>query len=159
MKSHFFFAAFLLCAFGGSVFAAAPLKVMLLTGQSNRLHDWPQSSPLLNTYLGQNGLVTSDVVTTPAQGADMTGFSPKFSGYAAVVMIYEGDEWPAATKDAFVAYMKNGGGLVTIHDTDNAFPYWPEWNEMIAVGGWGFKKDGVNIGARDDTWGPKIRWR
>ncbi len=143
---------------GGLFAAAAPLKVMLLTGQSNRYHDWTKSSPLVKTYLEQTGRFTVDLVTTPPHGADMSGFAPKFSDYAAVVMIYEGDEWPDATKQAFVDYMKNGGGLVTIHDTDNAFPYWPEWNEMIAVGGWGFKKDG-NIGARNDTWGPKIRWR
>jgi hypothetical protein len=139
--------------------AALMHKVMLLTGQSNRYHDWTKSSPLVKTFLEQTGLFTVDVVTSPAQAADMSGFAPKFSAYAAIVMIYEGAEWPDATKAAFVAYMKNGGGLVTIHDSDNAFPYWPEFNEMIGVGGWGFKKDGVNIGARDHTWGPKIRWR
>lgn len=147
----------LLCA--GSLFAAQPtMKVMLLTGQSNRYHDWTKSSPLVKTYLEQTGLFTVDVVTTPAKGGDFSAFAPKFSDYKAVVMVYEGDEWPEATKKAFVDYMKNGGGLVTIHDTDNAFPYWPEFNEMIAVGGWGFKKDG-NIGARDDSFGPKIRWK
>jgi hypothetical protein len=140
------------------VLAAAPLRIMLLTGQSSKYHDWTKSSPLVKSYLEQTGLFTVDVVTTPPTGADMSGFAPKFSGYAAVVMVYEGAEWPAATKAAFVDYMKNGGGLVSIHDTDNAFPYWPEWNEMIGVGGWGMKADG-NIGARDATWGPKIRWR
>ena len=75
-----------------------------------------------------------------------------------MVVIYEGTEWPAATKAAFVNYLKKGGGLVVIHDTDNAFPFWPEWNEMTGVGGWGFKPDG-GIGARTAAWGPKIRWR
>ena len=141
------------------IFAAAPVqKIMLLTGQSNRYHDWLKSYPLVKADLEETGLFAVEVVITPGRGAGFSGFAPKFSRYAAVVMIYEGDEWPAATKAAFVDYMKNGGGLVTIHDTDNAFPYWKEWNEMIAVGGWGFKKDGVNIGARDATWGPKIRW-
>ncbi len=139
--------------------AAAPLpKVMLLTGQSSKYHDWSKCAPLVKTYLDQTGLFAVDVVTTPPRGADMSGFSPKFSDYAAIVVVYEGDEFPAATKAAFVDYMKNGGGLVTVHDTDNAFPYWKEWNEMIAVGGWGLKADG-NIGARNETWGPMIRWR
>ena len=139
--------------------AAAPLhRVMLLTGQSSKYHDWTKSAPLVKAYLDQTGLFTVDVVTTPPTGADLTGFAPKFSDYAAVVMVYEGAEFPAATKAAFVDYMKKGGGLVTIHDTDNAFPFWPEWNEMIGVGGWGMKPDG-NIGARTEKWGPKIRWR
>lgn len=131
---------------------------MVLTGQSNKYHDWTRSSPLVKTYLEQTGLFTVEAVTTPPAGADMSTFSPKFSDYAAIVVVYEGAEWPEATKLAFVDYMKNGGGLVTIHDTDNAFPYWPEWNEMIGVGGWGFKTDG-SIGARDEKAGPMIRWR
>lgn len=155
---HLLSAAFALLFVAGTVVAAPMHKIMLLTGQSNKYHDWTKSAPLVKTALEQTGLFTVDVVTTPPHGGDFTGFSPKFSDYAAVVIIYEGDEWPATTKTAFVDYVKNGGGLVTIHDTDNAFPYWKEWNEMIGVGGWGFKHDG-NIGARDDTWGPKIRWR
>ncbi len=140
-------------------YSAAPLhKIMLLTGQSNQYHDWTRSSPLVKTYLEQTGLFKVDVVTTPPAGADMAGFAPKFSDYAAIVIVYEGAEWPATTKAAFVNYMKNGGGLVSVHDTDNAFPYWPEWNEMIGVGGWGFKADG-SIGARTETAGPMIRWR
>jgi hypothetical protein len=150
----------MLCAFASALVAAerAPLRVMLLTGQSSKYHDWTKSAPLVKTYLEQAGRFTVDVVTTPPAGADMAGFAPKFAGYAAVVMVYEGAEFPAATKAAFVAYMKAGGGLVVIHDTDNAFPFWPEWNEMIGVGGWGMKPDG-GIGARDEKWGPKIRWR
>ncbi len=135
-----------------------PLKVMLLTGQSSQYHDWTKSSPLVRDFLTQTGLFAVDVVTTPPKGADMAGFAPKFAGYAAVVMVYEGAEFPEATKQAFTDYMKNGGGLVVIHDTDNAFPFWKEWNEMIGVGGWGYKPDG-GIGARNESWGPKIRWR
>lgn len=133
-------------------------KLLLITGQSNPYHDWSKSAPLVKTYLEQTGLFSVDVATTPERGADMSGFKPNFADYAAVVMVYEGDEWPATTKQAFVDYMKKGGGLVSVHDSDNAFPFWPEYNEMIGVGGWGFKADG-KIGARDETWGPKIRWR
>lgn len=143
---------------GACAFAAAPKsKVMLLTGQSNPYHDWTKSAPLVEAHLEQTGLFAVDVVTTPPKGADMSGFAPKFSDYAAVVMVYEGAEFPDATKKAFVDYMSQGGGLVTIHDSDNAFPYWKEFNEIIGVGGWGYRANGT-IGARDETWGPKIRW-
>ncbi len=153
-------AALLLLGCTGPFLVASPVmhKILLITGQSNPYHDWTKSSPLVKKYLEETGLFTVDVATTPRRGADMSGFRPDFKPYAAVVVVYEGDEWPAATKAAFVDYMKHGGGLVSIHDTDNAFPYWPEWNEMIGVGGWGFKADG-SIGARDEKWGPKIRWR
>jgi uncharacterized protein len=138
--------------------AAPTTKIMLLTGQSSKYHDWTRSAPLVKAYLEETGIFSVDTVTTPPMGADMSTFNPKFSDYAAVVAVYEGAEWPDATKLAFVEYMKNGGGLVTIHDTDNAFPYWPEWNLMIGVGGWGFKADG-SIGARGEKAGPMIRWQ
>lgn len=138
--------------------AADKTKLLLVTGQSNKYHDWAKSSPVVKKHLEDTGLFTVDVATTPPMGSDMSGFKPEFKDYAAVVVVYEGDEWPAETKQAFVDYMRDGGGLVSIHDADNAFPYWKEWNEMNGVGGWGFKADG-NIGARDETWGPKIRWR
>ncbi len=152
--------SFVMLATASAASAANPPahKLLLITGQSNPYHDWSKSAPIVKTYLEETGLFTVDVATTPARGADMSGFKPDFAPYAAVVVVYEGDEWPAETKAAFVDYMKNGGGLVSVHDADNAFPYWPEWNEMIGVGGWGFKPDG-NIGARDESWGPKIRWR
>lgn len=151
--------ALLFCGLAGALAAAAaPLKVMLVTGQSNKYHDWTKCAPAVKQALDQTGLFAVEVVTTPAQGQDMSGFRPDFAAYAAVVVVYEGDEWPAATKQAFVDYMKNGGGLVVIHDADNAFPNWTEWNEMTGVGGWGLKPDG-NLGARTAAWGPKIRWR
>lgn len=147
-----------LCLTGTLLVSAAPLKVLLVTGQSNKYHDWTKCAPAVKQALDQTGLFAVEVVTTPAQGQDMAGFKPDFAPYAAVVVVYEGDEWPAATKQAFVDYMKNGGGLVVIHDADNAFPHWTEWNEMTGVGGWGLKPDG-SLGARTAAWGPKIRWR
>lgn len=147
-----------LAAFAASLASAQPSKVMLLTGQSSKYHDWTKTAPLVKSSLEQTRIFTVDVVTSPPAGADMGTFKPDFAPYAAVVVVYEGAEWPAQTKQALVDYMKRGGGLVVVHDTDNAFPFWPEWNEMIGVGGWGLKPDG-NLGARTETWGPKIRWR
>src|SRR5689334_275494 len=91
--------------FTASAFAASPIKIMLLTGQSNRYHDWTKSSPLVKTYLDQTGLFTVEVVTAPAKDVENSDFNPTFSEYAAVVMDYETMDWPAPTKKAFVDYM------------------------------------------------------
>jgi hypothetical protein len=144
--------------FTASSFAASPIKIMLLTGQSNRYHDWTKSSPLVKAYLEQTGLFAVDVVTAPAKGVETSDFNPQFSGYAAVVLDYETMDWPAPTKQAFVDYMKNGGGLVTLHAADNGFPTWPEFNEMIGVGGWGMTPTG-GLNGRKPGIGSKIRWR
>jgi len=130
--------------------AEKDINVMLLTGQCSRYHNWELSSRILNRILDDAGRFQVDVVTTPPKGADMSAFAPDFSQYQVVVMDYEGDEWPEPTKAAFAKFISDGGGLVTFHDTDNAFPKWQEWLDMTAVGGWA---------GRDESWGPKIRWR
>ncbi|MEO7415333.1 MAG: ThuA domain-containing protein [Opitutaceae bacterium] len=160
MKASLRFLAPLVFAllFVSSGFAAAPIKIMLLTGQSNPYHDWTKSSPLVKTYLEQTGLFAVDVVTAPSKDVETSDFNPKFSDYAAVVMDYETMDWPAATKTAFVEYMKAGGGLVTLHAADNAFPNWPEFNEMIGIGGWGLTATG-GVNGRKPTAGLKVRWR
>src|SRR4051812_44308918 len=100
MISRKFVTAFVLCLAAVLPAIAKPLKVLLVTGQSNKYHDWSKSSPLVKQYLEQTGLFAVDVATTPAQGQDMAGFSPDFSKYKTVVVVYEGAEWPAATKAA-----------------------------------------------------------
>jgi len=128
----------------------ARIKTMILTGQSSQFHNWAVSSAVLKRILDETGRFDVTVVTTPAKGQDMSGFKPSFAGYAVVVLDYEGDEWPADTKQAFVDYVRNGGGLVLVHAADNAFPKWPEFLEISGIGGWG---------GRDESWGPKVRWR
>ena len=46
------------------------------------------------------------------------------------------ERWPSDLKAAFEQYMRNGGGLVVVHASDNAFPGWEAFNDMIGVGGW-----------------------
>jgi type 1 glutamine amidotransferase len=132
------------------VAAAPPLKALIVDGQMNKWHAGTALTPALKGQLEETKLFHVDVATSPAKGEDMAGFVPEFKAYDVVVMNYDGDEWPAETKRAFVDYVRGGGGLVIYHSADNAFTNWPEYNEMIAVGGWG---------GRSQTSGVSIRWR
>jgi len=114
---------------------AAPKKALIVDGQNN--HAWQQTTPVLKKLLEETGLFTVDVATSPAKGQDMSGFQPAFAGYALVVLNYNGDPWPDTTKAAFDKYVREGGGVVVYHAADNSFPEWKEFNQMIAVGGWG----------------------
>jgi hypothetical protein len=127
-----------------------PVRIMLLTGESSIYHDWQKSSPVIEQILAETGLFEIELVTAPPAGTTMPGFAPDWGRYAAVVMDYDVDDWPAAVKADFVDYMRAGGGLVLVHAADNAFPAWPEFNAMAGVGGWR---------GRNDTAGPKLRWR
>ena len=80
----------------------------------------------------------------------MSGFRPDFAAYKLVVLNYQGDDWPEATRKAFVDYVAQGGGVVCYHFAGAAFPKWKEYNRIIGVGGWG---------NRDETAGPYLCWR
>ena len=47
-----------------------------------------------------------------------------------------GDKWPDEVQTAFENFVKNGGGFVSYHAADNAFPDWSDYNLMIGIGGW-----------------------
>ncbi len=75
---------------------------------------------------------------------------PRFADYDVLVMNYNGDRWPDPVRADFTRHIENGGGLVIYHAANNTFPDWPEFNEMIGVGGWG---------GRNEKSGPMLRWR
>ena len=83
-------------------------------------------------------------------GEQWNGWRPVFANYAVVVSNYNGDLWPEPVRDAFVRYVRDGGGFVSVHAADNSFPEWLEYNQMIGVGGWG---------GRSEKSGPMLRYR
>jgi len=75
---------------------------------------------------------------------------PHFQDYDVVIGNYNGHPWSEAMRKDFVDYVSNGGGFVSVHAADNSFPEWPEYNEMIGLGGWG---------NRNEKSGPMLRLR
>ena len=123
----------------GQVRAAQPIRVMLLDGeQGGPYHAWQETTPYLKKMLEQAGRFRVDVVTAPPAGGDFSSFKPAFNNYKVVVSNYDvpDERWSSELKASFEAYMKNGGGLVSVHAADNAFPKWEAYNLMIGIGGW-----------------------
>jgi uncharacterized protein len=147
MRSLFLVSLFHLALMAG-LSVAAPMKVLILDGQNN--HDWKSTTPVLKRILEGTGLFTVDVATSPPKGGDMSDFKPSFSDYRVVVSNYNGEPWSPETQRAFVDYVKSGGGFVSVHAANNAFPEWKEYNQMIGVGGWG---------DRNEKSGPYVRLR
>jgi type 1 glutamine amidotransferase len=117
--------------------AAAPIQVMLLDGESaGPYHAWRLTTPVLKKELEDAGLFQVDVVTAPLSSEGLNGFNPDFSKYNVVVFNYDAPDWPQALRESFERYVRQGGGFVAVHAADNAFPSWPGYNEMTAVGGW-----------------------
>jgi type 1 glutamine amidotransferase len=127
---------------------AAPLKALVIDGQNN--HDWKSTTPVLKKIIEDTGLFIVDVATSPPKGGDMSSFKPDFAAYRVIVSNYNGEPWSKETQEAFVKYVREGGGFVSVHAADNSFPNWREYNEMIAIGGWE---------GRNEKSGPHLRLR
>lgn len=127
----------LLCAL--PMMAAPPIRVMILDGESGGpYHAWQQTTPYLHRMLDDAGIFQVDVVTAPPKGGDYSAFHPDWAKYQVVVWNYDApdDRWPDSLKASFEQYVRNGGGVVVVHASDNAFPKWKAFNLMIGVGGW-----------------------
>ena len=131
-----------------TVSARKPIKTLLITGQNN--HNWQVSHVVLKQILENSGRFDVDLVISPEQGKDMSGFVLDFSPYQLVVLDYNGDSWPEETNRRFLEYVQNGGGVVIYHAADNAFSKWPEFNRICALGGWE---------GRNENSGPYVYWK
>jgi type 1 glutamine amidotransferase len=140
--------ALLLFGFTSSLVAADPVKVLIIDGQNN--HDWRSSTPHLEQILESSGRFAVTVATSPGPDGEMSAFRPGFADHDVVLSNYNGELWSEETRAALVEFVRRGGGFVSVHAANNSFPDWPEYNEMIGVGGWG---------GRSEKSGPWLYWQ
>jgi len=125
---------------------APTIKVLIVDG-AQKYHKPQDTTPVLKEMLEATGRFSVDVSTAPKKPS--ADYKPDFAAYQ-VIVINEGfgsKPWPKATEESFEAYMKNGGGMVSYHAADNAWPKWKAYNEMTGVGGWA---------GRNEKWGPYL---
>lgn len=169
------------CVVALVVGSEAKLKALIVDGQNNHAV-WPKSTIMMKQYLEDTGLFEVDVDRTrfvwksqrEAKFLPLAGdfeneetknpqtdpdFKPKFKGYDVIVSNFgwKAADLPKETQKALEDYMKKGGGFVSVHAADNAWPMWLEFNKMIGVGGWGGRneKSGPMVYFNDD--GKEIR--
>lgn len=126
------------------------IRTLIVTGQSSQWHNWKISHAAIKDTLERSGLFEVSVEISPAAGEDMSGFVPAWDRYELIVVDYEGDAWPATARQGFERFVETGGGVVIFHASNNAFPDWPTYNQIIGIGGWA---------GRDERSGPMLRWR
>jgi len=87
-------------------------------------------------------------------GAAWGAWRPDFASYDVVVSNYNGELWPEPVQKALEEYVAGGGGFVSVHAANNAFPKWNGYNRMIAVGGWGGRSElsGPYLRLREGKW-------
>jgi len=117
--------------------AAAPIEVLLLDGESGgAYHNWKLTTPILKKELEDTGLFKVTVLSAPPSSGDFSGFHPDFGKYQVLVSNLDSQTWPETLRSQLEDFVSKGGGFVSVHAADNAFPEWAGYNEMIGIGGW-----------------------
>jgi hypothetical protein len=128
---------------------AEKLKVLIIDGE-NPYHDWQVTTPVMKRILEDSGRFVVEVATVPPS-EKRDGFEIEFAGHDVVLSNYNSQTLPPAeTQKAFLDYLKNGGGFVCVHGANNSFAFWPEYNEVIGLGGWY---------ERTEKWGPYVYFK
>lgn len=151
--------------FAFTTVSEAKLKALIVDGQNNHAV-WPKSTIMMKQYLEETGLFEVEVDRTRfiwksdrekaflALAGDFENeetknpisdpdFKPDFQKYDVVISNFgwKAADLPKETEQALEDYMRNGGGFVSVHAADNAWPMWIEFNKMIGVGGWGGRNE------------------
>lgn len=123
--------------------AADKPRVLILSGANN--HDWKLTTPAIRSVLEESGRFEVDVEQ------NVIAMKPEaFAPYAVVLGNFntfgknapKTKEWLEETRQAFLAHMAKGRGLVIVHAGSSVFYDWPEFQEL-ACGTW---KNGTNHG-------------
>lgn len=113
------------------------IKVLIVDGPQ-KYHEYEKTTPVLKEILEQVPLFEVALSRSSPETSKDGSFMPDFSQFD-VVVVNEGfgaHDWPEATQRAFEKYMAEGGGMVSYHAANNAWPNWKEYNRMTAIGGW-----------------------
>ncbi len=94
----------------------ASLNAVVITDQSG------ESGKNIQTILENTGLFDVDIEK---------GTSPNFNKCDLVVLNVDKGNWEDKTKEAFVAYVKNGGGVIVLGNAGNAFADWSEYQNIV----------------------------
>jgi type 1 glutamine amidotransferase len=101
----------MLAALAAGLTAADPVKVLILTGNSDmQYHSWPKLTAAIQSLLGGTGRFDVRTIEEPrAITADA------LKGYAAVLLNYNGPRFAPAAEKAIEEYIRGGGGFIAFH--------------------------------------------
>lgn len=91
----------------------AAYRALIISGQAE--YDRETASQAVKQILDASGLFSTDVLTAPEKGEDLSGLSKEFSKYNLIAIAYRGDVWPENAYGAFTAFLEGGGGLLVYY--------------------------------------------
>jgi type 1 glutamine amidotransferase len=136
---------------GGTPDPGAKPKVLFVSGSNH--HDWLKQDPYLINILKWSKVFESvEYMIMPAASDDASwaAWRPAWTDYDVVVHNLDlthgnfGRDWPNEVKTDFENYMKNGGGMASLHAGTHGWENWAEYNKMTG-GGWRSSSFGCSI--------------
>ncbi|MFO0956271.1 MAG: ThuA domain-containing protein [Isosphaeraceae bacterium] len=110
-----------------AVAAQAQEKVLLITGANN--HDWKATTARLQEILEAAKI---QVVVETDPDAPALADAAKLKDYGAIVLNYNrGKRWDPVREANLLQFVKDGGGLVVVHASNNAFDGWEEFDKLV----------------------------
>ena len=120
--------------------SAAPIKVLIITGDNVSAHKWQENSKAVEDILEKDPRIKVDITATPSK--DLT--DENLAKYDVLLLNYKEtpagppeSRWSDSNKAAFLKAVRDGKGLVAYHFASSAFtkPNWDEFEKAVA-GGW-----------------------
>jgi sialate O-acetylesterase len=120
--------------------AAAPIKLLIITGDNVGAHNWPGTTKALEEILTKDSRIKVDVTKSPSK--DLT--DENLAKYDVLLLNYKDtptgspeSRWSESNKQAFLKAVRDGKGLVAYHFASSAFtkPNWDDFEKAVA-GGW-----------------------
>ena len=114
----------------------APIRVLILTGRNN--HNWKKTTPMLQQVLKASGKFRVDT-TVPPQGLtreNLNNYDVILSDWNTFGAGSKEAEaaWTAATRQAYLDFVRGGKGHVTVHAGGSSFyKGWPEYRKVSLV--------------------------
>lgn len=110
----------------------APIRVLLFSGQNN--HDWKHTTPKLVNILTASGRFHVEVTERPDQCK-----SNDFARCDVIICNWNAwgkapvQDWPTSTREAFLNFVRRGGGHVVVHAGSSSFYDWPEYQQLAGA--------------------------
>ena len=108
------------------------IRVLILSGSNN--HDWKTTTPAIKRILEASGRFIVDITEHPEQCT-----AQSLALYGAVVSNWNTfgisgvSGWSAATRTAYINYVRRGRGFVVVHAGSSSFYDWSDYQQMSGV--------------------------
>jgi type 1 glutamine amidotransferase len=120
-----------MAAASASVPVTKPIRVLLLSGQSN--HDWKATTPKLKSILEESGRFRVFVGETPGLLTEdsLAAFDVILSNWNAFGLDPAASAWPETARRALLDVVRRGKGHVVVHAGGSSFPAWEDYGRLV----------------------------